>query len=74
MTILNDFERALGSPCALTSVPVSECENATIVRWKHGDAEPRVGAGDGVIKLVVNLSNTQKVERLKHGVWTSKAL
>ena len=29
-------------------------------------------SGDGFIKIIVNLSNTQKVERLRHGVWTSR--
>ena len=72
MTTLDNMEQALGRPSAILSVPLSGSDTATIGRWKHGDAEPRVTAGDGLIKLVLNLSNTQIVEKLEHGVWTSK--
>ena len=72
VTPLADMEQALGSASALVTVPVSASENAIIARWKHGDAEARITSGDGLIKIIVNLSNTQKVERLRHGVWTSK--
>ena len=61
-----------GCASALTSVAVDHGKNATIGRWRHGDAEPRLMAGDGLIKIVVNISADHRVERLRHGVWTSK--
>jgi AraC-like DNA-binding protein len=72
MSILKNMERAIGRPSALISVPISESEHATIGRWKHSDAEPKFIAGDGLIKFVVNLSGTQKVQHLQRGVWISK--
>ena len=69
---LADMEQALGGASAVVTVPVSPTDYAIIARWKHGDAEARVTSGDGLIKIIVNLSNTQKVERLRHGAWTSK--
>jgi AraC-like DNA-binding protein len=72
VTPLSDLEQALGSASALVTVPAFDHEITTIGRWKHGDAEARMTSGDELIKIVVNLSNTQKVERLRHGVWTSK--
>ena len=69
---LTDMEKALGSASVLVTVPISPTDNATIARWKHGDAEARITSGDGLIKIIVNLSDTQKVERLRHGAWTSK--
>ena len=72
MSAIGEMAQALGDASTLVSVPTSSALSATIARWRHGDAEPRISGGDGLVKLIVNLSNTQKVERLAKGVWTSK--
>jgi AraC family transcriptional regulator len=72
MSAIDEMAQALGDASALVSVPTSSAVWATIARWRHDDAEPRISGGDGLVKLIVNLSNTQKVERLANGVWTSK--
>jgi hypothetical protein len=72
MSAIDEMAHVLGDASALVSVQTSSAERATIARWRHDDAEPRISGGDGLVKLIVNLSNTQKVERLANGVWTSK--
>ena len=65
------MEQALGPPVLFRKLQVAGDAALTVGRWRHGDAHATTKAGDDVATIIYNLSNTQHVERLRHGTRTA---
>ena len=63
--------RRLGVPVATRSLPYRANEHLTIARFRHGDAEVETVDGP-MLPVVIDLSDSQRVERLAGGVVTCR--
>ena len=70
MGTIGRMERALGRPVLLREVPLVGDAALTVGRWQHGDTDAAFEAEGDVVTVIYNLSNTQKVERLRQGART----
>ena len=57
---------SLGSP---VTVAGGDEDLLTVARWQHGDAEPVIDQQADAVAVIVNLSNTQRVEQRVNGFW-----
>ena len=64
------MERALGRPVLLRQVPLVGNVALTLGRWRHGDTDATFEADGEVVTVIYNLSNAQKVARLRQGART----
>ena len=62
---------ALGPPASVRVETRGPVDGLVIGRWRHGDAEIESGGG-GAVVIVMDLSDTQRVERRRAGRWSGR--
>ncbi len=63
---LEQMVASLGEP---VTVAGGDDDVLTVARWRHGDAEPVIEREADAVTVIVNLSNSQRVERRVDGRW-----